>query len=203
MFEFLKFHTCKRFTQELRNTGDVTEEQVAMIFHSPHDNRQNIFLPLPTKSPCRSSSLPCFCIFRTFAAPQRRKLVVFLTASPFHNDQRYYIPKLTTSYSLCNLSQNFFRLISSMVQAVVDWRIFFLSNSFHNSQRRRLVQHPHLLLSPTLFRLYRIKRLFHLQRKYHKSLVAFAVLRQGSANGFIDQLFSVSCFKNPPLRISS
>jgi hypothetical protein len=117
--EFLKFLMSKRFTQVLRNTSDATEEQVAMIFHSLNDNKQTIFLPLRTKSPCHSTSFRSFCISRSFAAPERRKLVVFLVASPVHNAQCYYMPKLPTSSSLCYLSQYFFRLISSTAHAVV------------------------------------------------------------------------------------
>jgi len=108
----------KRFTQLLRNTSDAAEHQVAMIFHNPHDKKQNIFLPLPTQSPCLSTSFRSSCIFHSFAPPERRKLVVFLIVSPIHNAQRYYMPTLPIFFHF-NLPQNFFRLTSTVVHGVV------------------------------------------------------------------------------------
>ena len=40
IFEIFKFLVYKRFTQLLRNTSDAAEQQVAMIFHNPHDNNK-------------------------------------------------------------------------------------------------------------------------------------------------------------------
>ena len=120
---FLNFLMCERFTHLLRKTSDATEEQFAMMFHTPQHNKQNIFLPLHTKSPCRSTSFRSFCIFRSFAAPERRKLVVFLIYSPVHDVQRYYMPQLPISFSLCNLPQNVFRLKHFIIQQMQKYII--------------------------------------------------------------------------------
>jgi hypothetical protein len=87
-----------------------------------------------------------------------------------------------------------------VVRILVDWiQILVGSNSSSASQRQCLVNT--IFLSLVVYSTSRFHPSVPFVR-YHKSLVAIAVLKQGSANGFIDQLSSVPCASQDFLAIT-